>query len=80
MLINSPSNPTGQAFSAATINTITRFCRENEIILISDEIYSDICFDQNHCVSACGDGRLNTDQIILTGGLSKVSTTLEDIA
>ncbi|KAJ6447309.1 aminotransferase [Purpureocillium lavendulum] len=71
MLINSPSNPTGRAFSEATIETITRFCKSHNITIISDEIYSDITFADEHRGSACASGRLNTDQVILTGGLSK---------
>lgn len=74
MLINSPSNPTGQAFSRDTIETITRFCLKNGITLISDEIYSDICFDgSSDNVSPCDSGRFDVGQMILTGGLSKVS-------
>jgi aspartate aminotransferase len=73
MLINSPSNPTGQAFSESTIDTIVGFCRENGITLISDEIYSDIHFDGASCASACAGINFNAGQMILTGGLSKVS-------
>ncbi|KAK4074898.1 hypothetical protein Purlil1_12845 [Purpureocillium lilacinum] len=71
MLINSPSNPTGQVFSETTIETITRFCREQEITLISDEIYSDICYDTGRRVSPCAGGRFDAGRMILTGGLSK---------
>ncbi|KAL2212721.1 aminotransferase [Sarocladium strictum] len=71
MLINSPSNPTGQAFSESTLETIVTFCRENNITLISDEIYSDIYFSGGNCPSACAGKNFNAGQMILTGGLSK---------
>ncbi|KAJ4254510.1 hypothetical protein NW762_010109 [Fusarium torreyae] len=71
MLVNSPSNPTGQAFDSATIEVITTFCRERGITLISDEIYSDVFFGSGTASSPAASGHLNNSQIILTGGLSK---------
>ena len=79
MLINSPSNPTGQVFSAAQIQSISSFCREKRIILISDEIYSDLCFNPSATSVSGFDG--STDEsanVILTGGLSKVSKSDRD--
>jgi hypothetical protein len=73
MLINSPSNPTGQVYDRAAIITITTFCREQKITLISDEIYSDISFSGDTVPSPAARGQLDDSQIILTGGLSKVN-------
>lgn len=72
MLINSPSNPTGQAFSESAMDAIAAFCRDHNICLISDEIYSDIAFDKQVSVSACAAERFAAGPMILTGGLSKV--------
>ena len=74
MLINSPSNPTGQAFDSASIEMISTFCRERGITLISDEIYSDISFTPDPAPSPAANGGLDAGQIILTGGLSKART------
>lgn len=71
MLINSPSNPTGQAFDSASIEMMSTFCRERGITLISDEIYSDISFTSDPALSPAANGGLDAGQIILTGGLSK---------
>ncbi|KAF2010259.1 PLP-dependent transferase [Aaosphaeria arxii CBS 175.79] len=71
MLINSPSNPTGQVFTKENVDTIVRFCEERGIILISDEIYSDIFFGDEHPASPGSLGRLDESKLILTGGLSK---------
>ncbi|KAE8370238.1 pyridoxal phosphate-dependent transferase [Aspergillus caelatus] len=72
MLINSPSNPTGHVFSASCIRTIKEFCRSKEIVLITDEIYSDICFDESQKgTSAFDSSNDDTETVILTGGLSK---------
>ncbi|KAH8195636.1 hypothetical protein TruAng_010193 [Truncatella angustata] len=71
MLINSPSNPTGQAYSDADLERISRFCRNHDITLISDEIYSDICFSEEKGISAGYGSRFKLGKMILTGGLSK---------
>jgi aspartate aminotransferase len=72
MLINTPSNPTGRVFSDSTIETIASFCKAKNIILISDEIYSDLCFSPTSIrTSAFTGSSLNTSTVIMTGGLSK---------
>lgn len=72
MLINSPSNPTGQVYTEDTLVTITKFCESHGVTLVSDEIYSDIMFDDSRRSSACDSGRFGAAQMIMTGGLSKV--------
>ncbi|KAH6867576.1 pyridoxal phosphate-dependent transferase [Thelonectria olida] len=71
MLINSPSNPTGQAFTETMVETITKFCQDRNITLISDEIYSDITFADEYKTSPCSGSRFNDGQMVLTSGLSK---------
>jgi aspartate/methionine/tyrosine aminotransferase len=73
MLVNSPSNPTGHVFSAECVQIIKSFCRSKGIVLITDEIYSDICFDESQkTVSAFDSSPDASETVILTGGLSKV--------
>jgi aspartate aminotransferase len=74
MLINSPSNPTGQAFNKKDIEIITTFCENHEITLISDEIYSDITFSEASSATPCSGSKFNIGRKVLTGGLSKVYT------
>ena len=38
-LMNSPNNPTGTVYSAATIAAIAEYVQRNELTLISDEVY-----------------------------------------
>lgn len=78
MLINSPSNPTGQTFSASAILEITKFCREHNIALISDEIYSDLTFDERDQTTPCTKENFGTGPMILTGGMSKVISSALD--
>lgn len=72
MLINTPSNPTGQSFNQHDVDTITAFCQRHNITLISDEIYSDISFSEEYSATPCSGSQFNVGQKILTGGLSKV--------
>jgi aspartate aminotransferase len=72
MLINSPSNPTGQVYTEEVANMVVTFCKDRNITLISDEIYSDITFNEGKDLSVCAGDRLNNGQMVLTGGLSKV--------
>lgn len=43
--LNSPHSPTGQVCPLETMRKVVRFCLENEIVLVSDECYSDLYFD-----------------------------------
>lgn len=73
MLINSPSNPTGQTFSQAALDEITGICRDNGITLISDEIYADLTFDEKDRTTPCSKENFDAGHIIMTCGLSKVT-------
>jgi aspartate aminotransferase len=45
LLINSPSNPTGAAYHRKELEAIAEFVLENDLVLISDEIYEHLVFD-----------------------------------
>lgn len=45
MLINSPNNPTGIVYSRASIEAACDIAREHDLLIISDEIYSDLSYD-----------------------------------
>ena len=42
VLLNSPNNPSGAVYSPGTLTAILELCREREIWVISDEVYSEI--------------------------------------
>ena len=46
--INSPHNPTGAVFTADEIAGIAEVCRENDLWLLSDEVYEDLAFARPH--------------------------------
>ena len=45
VILNTPHNPTGKVFSRAELESLASLCRENDVLVISDEVYSEITFD-----------------------------------
>ncbi|MBN1345846.1 MAG: aminotransferase class I/II-fold pyridoxal phosphate-dependent enzyme [Phycisphaerae bacterium] len=45
LLINSPSNPTGTIYSAADLKAAAELARKHDLLIVSDEIYTDLSFD-----------------------------------
>jgi aspartate/methionine/tyrosine aminotransferase len=45
VVLNTPHNPTGKVFSRAELEYLAALCRDNDVIVISDEVYSEITFD-----------------------------------
>ncbi|GAA0851951.1 pyridoxal phosphate-dependent aminotransferase [Aliiglaciecola litoralis] len=68
VLIN-PNNPTGAVYSKALLEQVIEVAREHSLVVISDEIYDKILYDdtQHHCIAA-----LAEDLFFITlSGLSK---------
>ena len=45
ILLNSPANPTGVTASAREVQQLAELASKHEILLVSDEIYSQFCYD-----------------------------------
>jgi aspartate/methionine/tyrosine aminotransferase len=45
LILNTPHNPTGKVFSRAELEVIAGLCRRHDVLVISDEVYSEIVFD-----------------------------------
>lgn len=45
LIVNSPNNPTGAAFSAADLDALAEVVRDTAVIVLSDEVYEHIVFD-----------------------------------
>jgi N-succinyldiaminopimelate aminotransferase len=48
ILFNSPHNPTGKVFSRGEMETVAEFCRERDVLCITDEVYEHILYDGEH--------------------------------
>jgi len=70
IILSSPNNPTGKIISKATLAGINKFCVENEIILLCDEIYDEIIFDSHEFPSLMTVNK-GLNNAILINGFSK---------
>ena len=48
VLVNSPNNPTGAAYTRETLEELCAFCRERDLWLVSDEVYWTHAGDHGH--------------------------------
>ena len=67
ILYNFPSNPTGGNVTEAQRDELVTFARDNDLWLITDEVYDRIVYDQEH-VSFLGAGY---DKVIMINSFSK---------
>ncbi|RLD29924.1 MAG: hypothetical protein DRI75_01505 [Bacteroidetes bacterium] len=69
LILNSPNNPTGAVYTNKELEILAEVCRENDIIVLSDEIYSQINFNEDFSPSI---SKFYPEKTIVFGGLSKV--------
>ena len=70
MLLNTPHNPTGRVFDAEEIAGVVEVVLENDLVLITDEIYDRILYDGRSHQSPGSLPQLK-DRTITIGGLGK---------
>lgn len=71
LIINSPCNPTGTAYSEAELRELVGCAVEKGIYVISDEIYENIVYDGTTSSSPAGFGDEFMDKVITINGFSK---------
>jgi alanine-synthesizing transaminase len=70
LVVINPNNPTGAVYSEATVKGLADLAREHDLVLLSDEIYEKILFDDathHHTATYAGDDVL----CVTFSGLSK---------
>ncbi len=69
-IFNNPSNPTGVVYSQQEIEALAKVCIENNIIVISDEIYEHLIYDglNHYSIAQCPEMQERT---IVVNGVSK---------
>jgi aspartate/methionine/tyrosine aminotransferase len=70
LLINSPNNPTGWMLEDAEQQLILDFCRDRDIWLIADEVYSRIVYDREYAPSFI-DKVTEDDKYLIVNSFSK---------
>lgn len=71
LLLNSPNNPTGSIYSKEELIEIAEFAKENDLIIISDEIYEKLIYDDNKHISIASISEDAYKRTIVVNGLSK---------
>lgn len=71
VIINNPSNPTGALYSKQELQEIADICVENDLYIISDEIYYQLIYDNAEFVSIASLGKDIYDHTIIINGVSK---------
>ncbi|MEL7100462.1 MAG: pyridoxal phosphate-dependent aminotransferase [Pseudomonadota bacterium] len=69
LLINSPNNPTGAVYSAATMEGIARVAQDHDLWLISDEVYDTQVWEGTHISPRTLPGM--TPRTLVVGSMSK---------
>lgn len=69
LFINTPGNPTGSIIPASDIAELARYCRERDVWLLCDEVYSMFCYEGKHVSARASAAQL--DNIVMVDGLSK---------
>lgn len=71
ILINSPNNPTGTIYHREELFEIANFAKEHNLIIISDEIYEKLIYDDEKHISIASLNEDAYDRTIVINGVSK---------
>jgi aspartate aminotransferase len=71
VIINSPSNPTGMIYSSDELKALGQVCLENNVLIVSDEIYEKLVYDGNSHTSIAELSEELKKQTIIINGVSK---------
>ena len=63
LMISSPNNPTGTIYIKEDLKQICDYCKENNILLISDELYHGLVYSDDYTTAL----KYNNDAIIING-------------
>ncbi len=69
LMLNLPCNPTGGTCTREQLAKIAEFCREKDLLVLTDEIYSELTFDGTHTSIASLPGK--AERTIFLHGFSK---------
>lgn len=69
ILLCSPNNPTGSLLSKGELEKISKVIIENDLLVISDDIYAELTYDEEYCSIASIPGM--RDRTIIVSGFSK---------
>ncbi len=79
LLVNFPCNPTGATLTKAEMAEILDFCRRHDLVLLADEVYSELNYEEAAAMDGAEGGVLpsfaafeeHRDRVVLLNGFSK---------
>jgi aspartate aminotransferase len=71
IILNDPNNPTGSIYSREELENIAEFANKHDIIIISDEIYEKLIYDDNKHISIASLSDDAKNRTIVINGFSK---------
>ncbi|MBS5885205.1 MAG: pyridoxal phosphate-dependent aminotransferase [Clostridium sp.] len=71
ILVNSPNNPTGSIYTKEELTEIAELAKEYDLIIISDEIYEKLIYDNEKHISIASISKDSYERTIVINGLSK---------
>lgn len=72
IFLTSPSNPTGMVYTKKQLEEVAEFAVKNDILVISDEIYEKLIYDENKKhISIASLGKEIYDRTVVINGVSK---------
>ncbi len=71
LILNSPNNPTGTVYSKEELEDIANVCLKHNILIISDEIYEKLIYDNKKHISIASISDEIREQTVVINGVSK---------
>lgn len=71
IILNSPNNPTGTVYDRKELEDIALFCKEHDLIIVSDEIYEKLIYGDKEHVSIASISQDAYERTIVINGVSK---------
>lgn len=71
LILNSPSNPTGVVYNKSELESIAEVCVKRNIMVISDEIYEKLYYEEKPYISIASLGKEIYDLTVTINGVSK---------
>ena len=71
LILNSPNNPTGSVYTRKELEEIAAICVKNDILVISDEIYERLVYDDVEHISIASLGPEIKERTVVINGVSK---------
>ena len=71
ILLNSPNNPTGAVYSRASLEALGQIAEENDLYVVSDEVYEKLVYDGAEHVSIASVSDAMKERTVVVNGFSK---------